>query len=148
MTEKSAFNESDWETVLKGPTAAGMLVAASSRGGTFRESFAIAKAYTDARSAHGGSELLDAIVSARPKTERPHGHSFEEIKADSLNRVNEALGVVERTGTAEELAAYKVFILEVSKRVAEAHKEDGKQVSDSEQAALDAVADTVGLSQT
>lgn len=145
MTDKSAFSEADWETVLKGPTAAGLMVAASSRGGTFRESFAIAKAYTDARSSHGNSELLDAIVSARPKTERPHGHSFEEIKADSLDHVNSALGVVGRTATEEELAAYKVFILEVSKRVAEAHKEDGKPVSESERAALDAVADTVGL---
>jgi hypothetical protein len=145
MTDKSAFNEADWETVLKGPTAAGLMVAASSRGGTFRESFAIAKAYTDARSAHGNSELLDAIVSSRPKTERPHGHSFEEIKQDSLNHVTTALGVVGAAATADELAAYKVFILEVSKRVAEAHKEDGQQISDSEQAALDAVADTVGL---
>jgi hypothetical protein len=66
MTGKSEFTEEEWKAVLEGPPGAGVIVAAASRGGTFRESFAIAKAYVDARTQHGQSELLDEIESARP----------------------------------------------------------------------------------
>ena len=53
MTGKSDFTEQEWETVLKGPPAAGLMVAAASKGGTWKESFAIAKSYTEARKQHG-----------------------------------------------------------------------------------------------
>jgi hypothetical protein len=38
-------------------------VATAQRGGTFRESFALAKAHTEARGEHGESQLLDELVS-------------------------------------------------------------------------------------
>ena len=49
MTGKADFTPEEWETVLKGPPSAGMIVVMAQRGGTFRESFSIAKAYAEVR---------------------------------------------------------------------------------------------------
>jgi hypothetical protein len=66
MTTKAAFSPEEWETVLQGPPTAGTIVITAAHGGTFRETIAMAKAYTEARTEHGESELLDEIAS-RPR---------------------------------------------------------------------------------
>lgn len=50
--------------VREGPTSAGMIVSMAQRGGSFREAFAMVKAYTEAREDHGDSALLDELVSS------------------------------------------------------------------------------------
>jgi hypothetical protein len=72
MTDKSNFSDEEWELVREGPPTAGMVAAAASSGGSFRESRALAKAFTEARKQHGESELLDALVSEKPHAKR-HG---------------------------------------------------------------------------
>jgi len=67
MTTKAAFSPDQWDAVLEGPPSAGMIVATSARGGIIRESIAMSKAYLEARSQHGESELLDEIVAAKPE---------------------------------------------------------------------------------
>ena len=66
MTSKADFNAEEWTTVVEGPVLAGMRVVAAHRGGTIRESLAVAKVYAAAREAQGDSELLDALVSSPP----------------------------------------------------------------------------------
>jgi hypothetical protein len=44
MTGKADFTEQEWALVLEGPPSAGMIVLTAQRGGTIRETFAIAKA--------------------------------------------------------------------------------------------------------
>src|SRR5262249_59368254 len=65
MTSKSEFTEQEWELLREGPPTAGMIAATASSGGTFRESWALAKALTEARQHNGESELLDA---SRPRS--------------------------------------------------------------------------------
>jgi len=150
MTAKSDFTPEEWETVLEGPTAAGLMIAASQRGGTFRESYSIAKAYTDARRDHGASQLLDDIVGSKPKVERPHVHSVDELKQQSLQQLRQGLALVEQKGTPEEADQYKQFVVGVATRVAEAHREgflgfSGDRVSDAERQAVSDVADALGV---
>jgi hypothetical protein len=64
MTRRADFTEDDWRVVLEGPPTAGMIVVTAQRGGTFRETFAIAKTYVEARAQHGESGLRNEIVSA------------------------------------------------------------------------------------
>jgi hypothetical protein len=52
MTGKADFAEGDWRVVLEGPPTAGLIVVTAQRGGTFRETLAIAKAYVEARSSN------------------------------------------------------------------------------------------------
>src|SRR3954447_24408371 len=102
MTNKAAFTPDEWNSVIEGPTSAGLVVVTASHGGTFRETFAMSKAYVEARSAHGASELLDEIVNQKPKMEHAHAHSTAELKTDALQRVHEAVAVLQAKATAEE----------------------------------------------
>ena len=63
MTSKSDFTAEEWQLILEAPPSAGMIVVTAQRGGSFRETIAMAKAYVEARQHHGESELLDEIVA-------------------------------------------------------------------------------------
>jgi hypothetical protein len=147
MTGKADFTEQEWKTVLEGPTSAGMIVVTAQRGGTFRETFAIGKAYAEARQHHGASELLDAIASARPEADHTRYHSFEELKQHGLQHLRDAVDLLERKATAAEVDEYRHFVLTLAQRVAEAHREDGVAVSDAEQSAIDEIAGAVGAGE-
>ncbi len=72
MTTKAAFSAEEWKAVLEGPPTAGMIVITAARGGMFRESIAMSKAYAEARAQHGESELLDSgICGTRSRWSRP-----------------------------------------------------------------------------
>lgn len=144
MTGKSDFTEQEWDTVLKGPPAAGMLVAAAARGGTFKESFAIAKSYAEARQQHGASELLDAITSAKPEVDHHFYHSVDDVKTAALGHIREAVEVLERKATPDEVDEYRRFVLTLSDHVANAHREDGVAVSAGEKTAIDDITAALG----
>ena len=79
MTTKTAFSSEDWKVVLEGPPTAGMIVITAARGGMFRETVAMSKAYGEARAEHGDSELLDEIVAANPHVDHTRYRSAEEL---------------------------------------------------------------------
>lgn len=141
MTGKADFDEQQWDTVLEGPTSAGLIVMSAERGGTFREAFAMAKVYGEARGEHGESELLDEIAAHRPEVDRTRARSHEELEAHGLERLREALALVDEKASAEEAASYRRFVASVARRVAEAKEEKGSQggVTEREQRALDAI---------
>jgi hypothetical protein len=140
MTDRSAFTDDEWKTVLQGPTSAGMFVVTSERGGSIRESFSMAKAYTEARKQHGDSELLDTIVSTKPDVDRARAHSPEELKERTMQHLSDAVALLEDKATPEELEEYKRFIVGLAERVAEAHK----GVTDSESSAIAEIAAALG----
>lgn len=144
MTGKSDFTEQEWKTVLEGPPSAGLIVAAAARGGTFRETFAIGKAYTEERRRHGESELLDEIVAAKPEVDHTRYHSFGELKEAGLGHLRDAVELLERKATPDELAGYRRFVLALADRVAAAHREDGVEVSGAERAAIEEISATLG----
>jgi hypothetical protein len=151
MTGKADFNAEEWELVLSAPPGAGLIVATAQRGGTFREAFSIAKAYTEARQRHGESQLLDQIVAAKPEMDVERYASKEELEQALLQRLRDAVALVESKATPEETSAYRRFIVDLSERVAEVHKEGflgltGERVSDAERAAIERVEQAVGAS--
>jgi hypothetical protein len=116
MSGKADFTPEEWELVLEGPTSAGMAVAAADRGGAIRESFSMAKAYSDARQQHGETELLDEVVEAKPKVDRTRHHSAAELKEHALRELRDAVELLERKATPEEVDEYKRFVLTVAER--------------------------------
>src|ERR1700727_2078121 len=90
MTGKANFTQDEWKLVLEGPPSAGLIVVTAQRGGTFRETIAIAKAYAEARQEHGESELLDEITAAKPERDHTHYHSPEELKQGGLQPLRAA----------------------------------------------------------
>ncbi len=144
MTGKADFTPEDWKTVLEGPPSAGMIVVTAQRGGTFRESIAIAKSYTEARKQHGESELLDEIVSAKPETDHTRFHSKEELKEGGLQHLRDAVELLERKATPQELEDYRQFVLNLADKVATAHRESGENIGSAEQAAIQEIAASMG----
>jgi 5,10-methylenetetrahydrofolate reductase len=148
MTTHADFTEEEWETVLEGPTSAGMIVTTAHRGGTFREVLAMAKAYTEARQEHGTSELLDEIVAHKPETDRTKAHSKEELKEHYIQQIKDAVAIVGDKASAAELGDYRLFVVSLSKRVAAAKKEKGSEdgVSPEEAAAIVEIEAALGAS--
>ena len=137
MTGKADFTEEEWDLVREGPPAAGMVALTAEKGGTFRESWALAKSYTEARKEHGESELLDALVAEKPETTRYS--SPEEVETKGLGRLAEAVALLEQKATDDEVKSYKTFVLAVAERVAEAHREGDQSVSEAERAAIEKI---------
>ena len=143
MTGKSAFTDEEWQSLLEAPPLAGLLVLTTEHGGSFRETFALAKAYAEARQQEGQSELLDEIVSVKPQFERKRYGSDEELRDAGLQRLRDAAAALESKATPEDAEAYRGFVQGLGTRVAEAHKEGGERVSPAEQSALDEIASTL-----
>jgi hypothetical protein len=144
MTKQDAFTADEWELVREAPTSAGLVVVTASRGGTFRETFAMSKAYVEAGAEHGKSELLDAIVGSKPKVDKGHPHSPEELTATALQHVRDAIAVLEAKATPQETEEYRQFVLTLANKVAAAHSEHGQQVSPEEAAAIEAIRAALG----
>ena len=138
MTDKAAFTEEEWELVREGPPTAGMVALTAEKGGSFRETWALAKFYAEARKEHGESELLDALVAEKPDVKRYS--SSEELESKGLGRLSEAITLLEQKATTGEVAGYRKFVMDVAEQVAEAHKEGGQEVSEGERAAIEKIA--------
>ena len=143
MTSKSEFTAEEWQLILEAPPSAGMIVVTAQRGGSFRETVAMAKAYVEARQQHGKSELLDDIVAAKPERDHTHSHSPEELKQHGLQHLRDSIAVLGSKATPEEVDEYRRFIVTLSHRVAAAHREHGQEVSEAEQAAIDDITEAL-----
>jgi hypothetical protein len=151
VTSKSAFNAEEWETIAEAPVFAGLRVVAASKGGTIRESLAVAKLYAHAREKQGDGELLDQLVASAPPVNTEAVRSAGgDIVTVSNERLRDALRLLAEKATPEEVDEYKQFVLEVAQAAAEAHKEGGfigiggKPISEEEQAALDEIRAVLG----
>ena len=136
MTTKAVFSPEEWKAVLEGPPAAGMIVITAARGGMFRETIAMSKAYAEARTEHGDSELLDEIVAAKPQTDHTRYHSAEELREHGLKHLRDAVTLVDSKATTQERDDYRRFVLTLAGKVAAAHKEAGQSVSPAEAEAI------------
>ena len=149
MTKKADFNADEWAQVVEGPVLAGMRVVTAHRGGTIRESLAMGKVYTQARQAQDQSELLDELVASPPALDPQRQKSAGDVATATRDGLQEALRILHEKGSAEDVDAYKRFVLAVAQAAAEAHKEGGfigiggKPISTEEQTALDDIRATL-----
>ena len=151
MTGKADYTDQEWKLLREAPTSAGMLVIQADRGGTFKETFSMAKAYTEARRDHGATQLLDDIAAEKPEVDRTRFASVEDLRAGLLQHIRDAVSLLQEKATPEELAEYRRFLIDVANRVAEAHREgflgmSGERVSDAERQALAEIAEAAGTS--
>lgn len=148
MTTKTAFSPEDWKVVLEGPPTAGMIVITAARGGTFRETIAMSKAYGEARTEHGDSELLDEIVAAKPHVDHTRYRSTEELRDNGLKHLRDAVALVDSKATAQEGDDYRRFVLTLAGKVAAAHKEAGQTVSPAETEAIQQITTALGTASS
>ena len=104
----------------------------------------MAKAYAEARKQHGESELLDEVVSTKPKVDRTRHSSLDELTEHGLGELREAVQLLEGKATPGELDDYRRFVLGLAERVAAAHREHGQDVSERERAAIGEIEAALG----
>ncbi len=148
MTAQAAFSPDEWNVVLEGPPTAGLIVITAAHGGAFRETIAMSKAYAEARAEHGESELLDEIVSAKPKVDHTRYHSAEELRDNGLARLRDAMALLEDKATVGERDDYRRFVLTLAGKVAAAHKEHGQSVSPAEEQAIAQITAALGTASS
>jgi hypothetical protein len=154
MTTKADFNAEEWQRIVEGPALAGLIVIASQRGGTLRESVQMAKTYSEVREQHGDSDLLGELVSTAPSVEQRQFENADQLRTEGSTRIREAVALLETKATPDEVDAYKRFALTVAERAAEATKSGGvlgiggERVSEAESTALDEIAATLGVERT
>ena len=146
MTSKAAFSPEEWKLVLEGPPTAGMIVITAAHGGMFRETFAMSKAYAEARAQHGESELLDEIVATKPQVDHTRYHSPQELRENGLAHIRNAVAVLESKATGQELDDYRHFVRTLADKVAAAHREHGQAVSPAEAEAIQQITEALGPS--
>jgi hypothetical protein len=144
MTTKTDFTTDEWEVVREGPPTAGMIIVTAQRGGMIRETYAIAKAYVEAREQHGASELLDEIVAAKPHMDHTRYHSAEELKQNGLQHLRDAVALLERKATPDEVESYRRFVVTLAEKVANAHREGATGVSEAEREAIGEITASLG----
>jgi hypothetical protein len=119
MATKADFTEQEWETLEKGVTGAGFLVALSDRGffDTFKEAGALSKHLRDARE-NQSSELVREFAETRGTgfgvTDKP-----DEIERETMAALSDAGRILDEKA-ADEKEAYRSFVLEVAQSVADA----------------------------
>jgi hypothetical protein len=138
MATKSDFSEQEWKQIVEGPTIAGFIVLTAAGGGTFKETFALARAWTDARKEHGASPFLDDLVAEKPAFDRHRYHTTQELHDGGLQLLAQ-VGQLLRAKSPDDLPAYTEFVVRVATKVAAAHKENGQDVSPLEQSALEEI---------
>jgi hypothetical protein len=150
-TVKADFTPGEWTVLRTAPVLAGLRVAVADHGGNVDELAAIAEAYGEAHEqwwAHPGTGgVVDQIIAEGPAYDRnrfgepPYQLAADRIVEETTRTLREAITLLERKATPPELAAYRKFVLNLARRVAQAHQEpetpahDGP-ISDREQAAL------------
>ena len=144
MTTKAELSAEEWKVVREGPPTAGMIVITAARGGMFRETIALSKAYAQARAQHGASELLDEIVAAKPEMDHTRYRTPEELRENGLAHLRDAVATLTSKATTAELDDYQRFVLTIARKVAGAHREAGAEVSPAEDDAIRQIAAALG----
>ena len=158
MSTKNDYSSEEWKAISGAPVAAGLFIVladASGPVGISKEAHAVRNAITDA--ARGDApEIIKALAeTAKSGGERPElpdvpkGDSAK-MRVALIRTIKTAVDAVERKSPGE-LDAYRTWLASVATKVAHASKEGGflgiggTLVSSDEQAALDQLADVLGV---
>jgi hypothetical protein len=150
MTEKADFDAASWEKISGAPAIAAMYVITAEKGGTIRESMAVGKVYAEAREKSTGSPLVDEIVASLSSVTPNQFENKEQFRAQAIPQIEEAVGLLAGKAAEADVAAYRDFILELARRVADADKSGGflgiggERETSSETAAIEELRSALG----
>jgi hypothetical protein len=160
MATKSDFTPEEWSTVRNGPYLAAMgvtIAGASGFVGTLKEAFTAASSLVEGtrsqselvRSLSAREEVKAAQESVRSLVQPGQSPDLAALKtklqALVTEKLHDAVVVLSKKGSSQEVAAYRDFVKGVGTRVSEAAKEGGflgfggERVSEGEQTMLSAL---------
>lgn len=164
MADKSTFTKEEWAVLLQSVMAAGIAVTAAEPSGLWgmlKESFAGGSALVQARTDTASSPLIKAVVAdfetsegrstARDSLkEKLQGLKAAEVKAKCIDTLRQAATIVDAKAPGEA-TAFKQWLRQISKHVAEAATEGGGifgggvAVSEAEKATLNEISSVLKL---
>jgi hypothetical protein len=161
MTSKTSYTKEEWASMLKAPFYAGSIVAISDMGkmDLRKERRAAVKGATLYEIPDEAKDLIRPLYSDigkfREDNERLPGfldvEDPDNWKPVALQGLRDVMAILEAKATAEEIAAFREWLMYVAETTAEASKEGalgilGPRVSDEEKAALDEIRQALGTS--
>jgi hypothetical protein len=134
VAAKSDFTPEEWVTMQKGVFGAGLLVSLADRGffDTFKEATALAKHIKQTH--ESGSSLLVRDLAQIHRSDVKMSHNPLEVESETLAALSSSAATL-RAKAPDELPAYREFVLDVARSVAEA----AKGVAPAETGALDKI---------
>jgi hypothetical protein len=162
MSTKSDYTHEEWKSVVAAPYYAGsLIIVADINFSYFKEVAALGKAITESAAA-SDSDLIKAIAidftaketqnAIKPELDKMKGEKDPTaLKEGMFDYITGAADLVTEK-SAEDGEAYRKWLLYLAQKTAEGSKEGGilgigaVRVSDQEQAALDALAEKLGVS--
>ena len=159
MTYKTSFSKEEWVTLMQGPYCAGSYVSLADTHhlDQSKERHAMVKEATLWVIPDGAKDLIRPLYADigkfREDTDEIPGYvegaDHDEQSKNSLQGLKDAAAILQEKATAEEVAAYNEWLMDVAQKTAEASKESalgifGSRVSDKEQAALDEIRQALG----
>jgi len=160
MSTKNDYTPEEWKSITGAPYLAGLfitMVDPSGIGGVMKEALAVGTAVAEA-GATSQTEVIKSLVEGLKEAgfkaraelpDLPKG-DLAAAKAAMADHVQKAIAAISAKSPSEA-EAYKTWLMGAAKKVSEAAKEGGflgfggTLVSDTEQAALKELADTLGL---
>ena len=154
MTSKADFTEEEWARIKRSPFVAGMAITLADPGGPIeavKETSATLKSVLAAAEQGGHGDLVDAVareVSDDARARKNPLSGFRPTKGatvgvEILDELREVSRIVAETGTPEDVAALRDWLLATAQNAADAAKEGGflgfhaERVSAGEQQMLD-----------
>jgi hypothetical protein len=155
MATKASFTPEEWRQLLPSPMLASMAVTAADPSGLFglvKEGVAASRAFAEAKTATATNELIQAVVADFETAEgrdaardglktRFAGAKAADVKPKAITALRDVSTLL-ATKAPEDAHAFKTWLEDLARRVAEASKEGGfmgfggVQVSDAEKATL------------
>jgi hypothetical protein len=119
MATKADFTQEEWQQLQHGAMGAALLVSLSDPGlfDTFKEAGAAGRHFAQARR-EGSSELVRELA-ASPPVGFGLGKRPPDLEAETLSALRSAASTLE-SKAPDEAAAYREFVLDVARSVAEA----------------------------
>jgi hypothetical protein len=158
MTTKSDFTEEEWIRVRRAPFVAGMAISLADPGGPIELAKESAASLKSATNPPTREQLLAEIaldVQAMTQQRQNPLSGFKPTNATQagqqiLDELQAVSGIVSSKATADEIPAFKQWLLTTAQAAADAAKEGGFmgfhaiQVSQGEAAMLDQVRSAIG----
>ena len=151
MAEKEQFTPEEWYSILSAPASAGTFVMASSPSGLtglLAETQSIVQGLKELSAASSSGFLQEIAERLKPGAEqipaqpRETFKTVDEAKERMLNKVRQAVFLVDSRVNADDSKAFKAMVMSVAQRTAEAALEGGflgiggTRVSKTEEEAL------------
>jgi hypothetical protein len=161
MPEKDKFSQDEWYTILTAAPSAGSYVMASSPSGLtglVAEVQGIVRAMLELSQGSSSPFVQEIAEELKPGAQKMEAQqqqqrfkSIEEAKESLVNRVRQAVFLVDSRVDADNARAYKALVMGVALKTSEAATEGGflgmggTRVSEKEQAALEELRGLLGM---